>query len=101
MKQITHYAQRTMENEMKRQRSEKKREHVAKLTGAHTTDPIRDNQTVKQWLRIAEEHDRKRRRGGVSWYLLLLLGFNTSLRIGDICRLRVGEIGRASCRERV
>lgn len=92
MKQITHYAQRTMENEMKRQRSEKKREHVAKLTGAHTTDPIRDNQTVKQWLRIAEEHDRKRRRGGVSWYLLLLLGFNTSLRIGDICRLRVGDV---------
>lgn len=61
-------------------------------TGAHTTDPIKEFAEVKKWLRIAEEHDRTRKRGGVSWYALLLLGFNTSLRIGDICRLKVGDV---------
>ena len=53
--------------------------------------PIKDYQMVRKWLKIAEEHDRERRKGGVSWYMLLLLGFNTSLRIGDICELRVIE----------
>ena len=47
---------------------------------------------VRKWLKIAEEHDRERRKGGVSWYMLLLLGFNTSLRIGDICELRVKDV---------
>lgn len=92
MAQYTHYAQRAMEQEKNRQQMEKKRDHVAKLTGAHTTDPIKDFQTVRQWLKIAEEHDRNRQRGGVSWYMLLLLGFNTSLRIGDICTLRVKDV---------
>ena len=92
MMQQTHYAQRAMEQEKNRQQQEKKRDHVALLTGAHTTDPIRDYQTVRQWLKIAEEHDRTRQRGGVSWYLLLLLGFNTGLRIGDICSLRVKDV---------
>jgi len=47
---------------------------------------------VRTWLKIAEAHDRERKRGGVSWYMLLLLGFNTSLRIGDICQLRVCDV---------
>ncbi|MBR3741090.1 MAG: tyrosine-type recombinase/integrase, partial [Clostridia bacterium] len=81
-----------MQQEKARQRTEKKRDHVAKMTGAHTTDPIKDYQMVRKWLKIAEEHDRERRRGGISWYMLLLLGFNTSLRIGDICALRVGDV---------
>lgn len=88
----TDYAQRAMQQEKARQRTEKKRDHVAKMTGAHTTDPIKDYQMVRKWLKIAEEHDRERRKGGVSWYMLLLLGFNTSLRIGDICALRVGDV---------
>lgn len=92
MSQYTHYAQRAMEREKQRQNREKRRDHVAKLTGAHTTDPIKDFQTVRKWLKIAEEHDRERQRGGVSWYMLLLLGFNTSLRIGDICQLRVQDV---------
>ena len=92
MSQYTHYAQRAMEQEKARQQQEKRRDHAAKLTGAHTTDPIKDYQMVRKWLKIAEEHDRERRRGGISWYMLLLLGFNTSLRIGDICALRVGDV---------
>lgn len=86
------YAQRAMQQEKARLRNEKKRDHVAKMTGAHTTDPIKDYQMVRKWLKIAEEHDRERRKGGVSWYMLLLLGFNTSLRIGDICELRVKDV---------
>ena len=92
MSQYTHYAQRAMEQEKARQQQEKRRDHAAKLTGAHTTDPIKDYQMVRKWLKIAEVHDRERRRGGISWYMLLLLGFNTSLRIGDICALRVGDV---------
>lgn len=86
------YAQRALQQEKARQRNVKKRDHVAKMTGAHTTDPIKDYQMVRKWLKIAEEHDRERRKGGVSWYMLLLLGFNTSLRIGDICELRVKDV---------
>lgn len=88
----TDYAQRAMQQEKARLRNEKKRDHVAKMTGAHTTDPIKDYQMVRKWLKIAEEHDRERQKGGVSWYMLLLLGFNTSLRIGDICELRVKDV---------
>ena len=44
----THYAQRAMEQEKNRQQIEKKRDHVAKLTGAHTTDPIKDYKVVRQ-----------------------------------------------------
>lgn len=92
MMQQTHYAQRAMEQEKEKQEIEKKKSNAVKLTGAHTTDPIKDFQTVRQWLKIAEEHDRNRQRGGVSWYMLLILGFNTSLRIGDICALRVKDV---------
>ena len=88
----THYAKRTMDTERQRQQNEKRREHVAKLTGAHTTDPIKDNSMVRKWMEIAREHDRDAKGGAVSWYMLLLLGFNTSLRIGDICQLRVRDI---------
>ena len=88
----TDYAQRAAQQEKARLRKEKKREHAAKLTGAHTTDPIKDTAMVRKWLRIAEEHDKEKPRRGVSWYMLLLLGFNTSLRIGDICELRVRDV---------
>ena len=81
-----------------KRREERKREHASRLTGAHTTMPIKDMRMVNQWLRIAKEHDAHRNRGGVSWYMLLLLGFNTGLRIGDLCKLRVKDVRN---RERV
>ena len=80
-----------LEAEEKR-REERKREHAARLTGAHTTMPIEDMRMVSKWLAIAKEHDAHRTRGGVSWYMLLLLGFNTGLRIGDLCKLRVKDV---------
>ena len=43
-------------------------------------------------LDIAHEHDRKRKTGEVSWELLLVVGFNTSLRISDIRRFRVRDL---------
>ena len=73
-------------------RGEKRREHASRLTGAHTTMPIKDLRMVNRWLDIAREHDTKRPRGGVSWYMLLLLGFNTGLRVGDLCTLRVKDV---------
>lgn len=88
MKQQRHYAQRVADQDKK----ERRRERAAKSTGAHTTDPIMDNQTVREWMKAAREHDANRSRAGVSWYLLLLLGFNSGLRIGDICRLKVGDV---------
>ena len=75
-----------------RRRDERRREHAARLTGAHTTMPIKDLKMVGRWLAIAKDHDRNRSRGGVSWYMLLLLGFNTGLRIGDLCKLRVKDV---------
>lgn len=88
----TEFYRRTAEDEAKRIKDEKKRKHAAKLTGAHTTMPIEDMHMVNKWLQIAKDHDAKRKRGGVSWYLLLVLGFNTGLRIGDICSLRVKDV---------
>ena len=75
-----------------RERDRRKREHASRLTGAHTTMPIKDMKDVNRWLAIAKDHDAKRKKGGVSWYLLLLLGFNTGLRVGDLCRLRVKDV---------
>lgn len=73
-------------------RDERKRQHAARLTGAHTTMPIKDIKMVNRWLSIAKEHDAHMREGGVSWYLLVMLGFNTALRIGDLCALRVKDV---------
>lgn len=75
-----------------RRRDERRRAHAARLTGAHTTMPIKDMRMVNRFLAIAKEHDAQRRRGGVSWYMLLLLGFNTGLRVGDLCKLRVKDV---------
>lgn len=70
---------------------DRQRAHRARLTGTRTSQPIKDTATVARWLRTAREHDLTR-RSGVSWYLLLLIGFNTGLRISDIVRLRVRDI---------
>ena len=75
-----------------KEKERRKREHAARLTGAHTTMPIKDMRMVNRWLSIAKDHDAKRVKGGVSWYMLLLLGFNTGLRVGDLCKLRVKDV---------
>lgn len=80
------------QEQKEQQKEENRRRHAARSTGAHTSMPIEDMRMVDKWLTIAREHDEHRKRGGISWYLLLLLGFNTALRIGDICQLRVKDI---------
>ena len=41
---------------------------------------------------IAREHDRNKRKDEVCWELLLVIGFNTGLRISDIRRFRVKDL---------
>lgn len=74
------------------QRDDRKRRRAVRMTGAHTTMPIKDMRMVNRWLAIAKEHDAHMKEGGVSWYLLVMLGFNTALRIGDLCKLRVKDV---------
>lgn len=95
----THFANDTnvlgksiAEEQAAQRRDERRKAHAARLTGAHTTMPIKDMRMVNRWLAIAKDHDARRVKGGVSWYLLLLLGFNTGLRVGDLCRLRVKDV---------
>ena len=54
--------------------------------------PIRDMEMLNKCIDIAREHDKKRKKGEVSWELLLIVGFNTSLRISDIRRFRVRDL---------
>lgn len=74
------------------EQQESRKKRAARSTGAHTCMPIEDMRMVDKWFEIAKEHDEHRVRGGVSWYMLLVLGFNTALRIGDICSLRVRDV---------
>ncbi len=70
--------------------NKERRRHA--LTGAHTTRPIESTEMVRRWLEIAKEHDAADRTGGAPWYLLLVIGFNTGLRISDIIPLRVADV---------
>ncbi len=54
--------------------------------------PIRDLDALARCYAIAREHDRHRRTGEISWELLLLVGFNTSLRVSDFTRFRVEDL---------
>lgn len=54
--------------------------------------PIRDKDQLERCFEIAREHDRHRKQCEPSWELLLVVGFNTSLRISDIRRYRVKEL---------
>lgn len=54
--------------------------------------PIRDMEILDKCLAIAREHDKKRKTGEVCWELLLIVGFNTSLRISDIRRFKVKDL---------
>ena len=56
-------------------------------------EPIRDLDVLNRCFEIAREHDKKRAvRDTLSWELLLVVGFNTSLRISDIVRFRVRDL---------
>ena len=54
--------------------------------------PIRDGEIIQKCFAIARAHDRKRKKGEISWELLLTAGFNTSLRVSDFSRLRVRDL---------
>lgn len=81
-----------VQEQQKQEQTEEKKRHRGRITGAHTTMPIKDMRMVRRWLDVAKQHDANMKRGGVSWYLLVVLGFNTGLRIGDICKLRVRDV---------
>lgn len=55
-------------------------------------EPIRDKEQLARCFEIARAHDRHRGANGISWELLLIVGFNTSLRISDFVRFRVKEL---------
>ena len=54
--------------------------------------PIRDEETLQRCFDIARAHDARRKRGEVSWELILIVGFNTSLRVSDFTRFRVRDL---------
>lgn len=54
--------------------------------------PIRDLDMLQKFYEIAREHDKNRKTGEVSWELILLIGFNTSLRVSDFRRFKVGDL---------
>lgn len=54
--------------------------------------PIRDLDVLQKCYEIAREHDKSRITGEVSWELILLIGFNTSLRVSDFRRFKVMDL---------
>lgn len=54
--------------------------------------PIRDLEALQRCYEIARAHDARRRTGEVSWELILLIGFNTSLRVSDFRRFKVSDL---------
>lgn len=58
----------------------------------HVVQPIRDLDALQRCYEIAYQHDQHRKRGEVSWELILLVGINTSLRVSDFRRFRVRDL---------
>lgn len=54
--------------------------------------PIRDLDVLQKCYDIAREHDKRKKTWEVSWELILLVGFNTSLRVSDFRRFRVADL---------
>lgn len=54
--------------------------------------PIRDLDVLNRCYEIARAHDQCKRKGEASWELILLIGFNTSLRVSDFRRFRVSDL---------
>ena len=57
-----------------------------------TVQPIRDLEMLNKCYEIARDHDRHRKTHEVSWELLLMVGFNTSLRVSDFRRFKVEDL---------
>lgn len=57
-----------------------------------TVQPIRDLDTLQKCYDIARAHDARKGKGEVSWELILLVGFNTSLRVSDFRRFKVNDL---------
>jgi integrase len=55
-------------------------------------EPIRDIDILQCCYDIAREHDKHKKTGEVSWELILLVGFNTSLRVSDFTRFKVSDL---------
>ena len=54
--------------------------------------PIRDLEVLQKCYEIAREHDKRKKSWEVSWELILLVGFNTSLRVSDFRRFKVQDL---------
>lgn len=54
--------------------------------------PIRDLDVLDRCFQIAREHDTHKKPGEVSWELMLIIGFNTSLRVSDFLRFKVEDL---------
>ncbi|NLV58660.1 MAG: tyrosine-type recombinase/integrase [Clostridiales bacterium] len=54
--------------------------------------PIRNPEVLEVCYDIARAHDRRARKGSVSWELILVVGLNTSLRVSDFTRFRVRDL---------
>lgn len=54
--------------------------------------PIRDLDQLQKCYQIAREHDASRHGNEISWELILLVGFNTSLRVSDFRRFKVKDL---------
>ena len=54
--------------------------------------PIRDLDVLQKCYEIARDHDKNRKTGEVCWELILLVGFNTSLRVSDFRRFKVADL---------
>lgn len=54
--------------------------------------PIRDLDVLHKCYEIAREHDKYRKTGETCWELILLVGFNTSLRVSDFRRFKVADL---------
>lgn len=54
--------------------------------------PIRDLDVLQRMYEIARQHDANKDDKEVSWELILLVGFNTSLRISDLRRFKVVDL---------
>lgn len=83
---------RMVERDIEEQKREKQQKHSELNTRAHATKPIKDLTMQKKWIQAAKRHDEGRIRGGISWYVLTMIGFNTGYRIGDICKMTVGQV---------
>lgn len=57
-----------------------------------TVQPIRDLDVLQKCYEIAQGHDKHKRSDEVNWELILLVGFNTSLRVSDFRRFKVSDL---------